>query len=119
VTGAGLEPLETLLAAAPRGPARDGLYATWLAARVALDLALEPPLPERAQRRRVEALEARLAPLRMAAPLRRALAGVVALLRDDAPQAPVVLAQLVAPVREAIGAEAAEAVQRAARAARG
>jgi hypothetical protein len=119
VSSDALEPLEALLARAPRGPARDGLYAAWLAARVTLDLALEPPLPERALRRRIDALETRIAKLRMAAPLRRALAGILPLLRDTGHRtAPVVLAQLVAPVREAIGAEAGDAVLRAVRAAR-
>jgi len=119
MTSEQLAPLETLLAAAPRGPSRDGLFAVWVTARATLDLQLEPPLPERALRRRLEALEARVARLRVAAPLRRALAGSFAQLREPAGRsAPMVLSQLMAPVKESLGEKAAEALGRAVRAAR-
>ena len=114
-----LEALEALLAAAPRGAQRDGLFAVWLTARVTLDLQLDPPLAERALRRRLDQLEARVSRLRVAAPLRRALAGILVQLRDpDARSAPMVLSQLVAPVREALHPEAGEALQRTVRIAR-
>ena len=38
MTSEQLAPLETLLAAAPRGPSRDGLFAVWVTARATLDL---------------------------------------------------------------------------------
>lgn len=103
------DPLLELLAASARGPRREGLFAVWLTARVALDQGLVPPLPERAQRRRIEALERRLARLSLPPPLRRALAGTLALLRDPgARPAAMALQQLTAPVRETLGVEAGE-----------
>jgi len=110
------DPLLELLAASARGPRREGLFAVWLTARVALGQGLDPPLPERAQRRRIEALERRLARLSLAPPLKRALAGTLALLRDSgARPAAIALQQLTAPVRETLGAEAAEAIAKAVR----
>jgi hypothetical protein len=80
---------------------------------------MDPPLPERARRRRIEALERRLGRLSVAPPLKRALAGTLALLRDPGTRpAAMALQQLTAPVRETLGMEAAEAVAKAARAAR-
>lgn len=111
--------LATLLASAVRGPKREGVYAIWLVARVAHDLTLLPPISERARRRRLDALAHRLSSLTVAPPVRRALAGALATLGDGtAEAAAVALHHLVAPVREGIGAEAAEAVAQAARAAR-
>ena len=113
------DPLLELLAASARGPRREGLFAVWLTARVALGQGMDPPLPERAQRRRIEALERRLARLSLAPPLKRALAGTLALLRDSgARPAAMALQQLTAPVRETLGAEAAEAIAKAVRVAR-
>ncbi len=101
-----------------RGPKREGLFALWLTIRVAQDLLVEPPPPERAHRRRVDALERRLSSLTMAVPLRRALATAIAQLRDGTPaSAAQVLSQLVAPAREAGGAEIGDATAQAARAA--
>ncbi len=72
---------------------------------------MDPPLPERAQRRRIEALERRLARLSLSPPLRRALAGTLALLRDPGTRpAAMALQQLTAPVRETLGVEAAEVI---------
>ena len=103
-----------LLALSARGPRREGLFAVWLTARVALDQGLDPPLPERAQRRRIEALERRLARLSLSPPLRRALAGTLALLRDPGTRpAAMALQQLTAPVRETLGTEAGEVIARA------
>ncbi|HET9151931.1 MAG TPA: hypothetical protein VFN83_09480 [Gemmatimonadales bacterium] len=108
-----------LVNAAARGPRRDGAFALWLVARVTLDLRLDPPFPERLVRRRVGALERRLASLAVPVPLRRALAASVAALREPASAVPaVVLAQLVAPTRESVSPAAAEIVSELARAAR-
>jgi hypothetical protein len=108
-----------LLAETARGPKRGGLFALWLTMRVAGDLVLDPPLPERAHRRRVQALERRLSSLTMPPPLRRALASAVSQLREVRPEtAATVLSQLVAPARDTGGAEAGEAVALAARKAR-
>lgn len=111
--------LATLLSSAVRGPRREGVYAVWLVARVALDLTLVPPISERARRRRLDALAHRLSSLTVTPPLRRALAGALTTLADGTPEAAAVaLHHLVAPVREGIGTEAAEAVAQAARFAR-
>jgi hypothetical protein len=102
-----------------RGPRRDGLFALWLTLRVALDLTLDPPLGERAARRRQAALERRLSSLTLPPPLRRALTAALQQIREDgATGLPVVLANLVAPVREAAGPEAADLVLQLARQAR-
>jgi hypothetical protein len=111
--------LLTLLPQTGRGPKRGGIFALWLTIRVAQDLLEEPAPPERAHRRRVQALEQRLSSLTMPPPLRRALAAAVSQLRDVKPEtAAQVLSQLVAPARETSGPEAGEAVAMAARLAR-
>ena len=113
------DPLLELLAASARGPRREGLFAVWLTARVALDQGIDPPLPERAQRRRIDALERRLARLSLSPPLKRALAGTLSLLRDPGTRpAAMALQQLTAPVRETLGAEAGEIIERAGKAGR-
>ncbi|MDQ3208309.1 MAG: hypothetical protein M3Q37_06835 [Gemmatimonadota bacterium] len=119
----GWDPAESaLLALLPqvgRGPKRGGIFALWLTVRVAQDLLRDPPPPERAHRRRVQALERRLSSLTMPPPLRRALGAAVSQLREIRPEtAAQVLSQLVAPARETGGAEAGEAVALAARQAR-
>ena len=102
-----------VLASTERGARRDGAFAVWLVVRVAGDLAAEPDWNERAQRRRLQALERRLTSLSLSPSLRRALAAALAQLREREPEAvATALAQLVAPVRESVGAEAAEAVRR-------
>jgi hypothetical protein len=111
--------LLALLPQVGRGPKRGGIFALWLTVRVAQDLLLEPPPAERAQRRRVQALERRLSSLTMPPPLRRALSAAVSQLREARPEtAAQVLSQLVAPARETGGAEAGEAIALAARQAR-
>lgn len=106
------------LARTARGPKREGMFALWLTVRVARDIAEETSPSERAQRRRVQALEKRLSSLTLPPQLRRALAGTLAQLRDARPSSgAAALSQLVAPARDALGNEAGEAVQRAARAA--
>ncbi len=111
--------LADLLPRTARGPRRDGVFALWLSVRVALDLGLIPPLPDRAHRRRVSALERRLASLTLPAPIRRALTAAVAQLHQgDAPAAALALTQLVAPVRDTLGPEVGDAIALAARVAR-
>jgi hypothetical protein len=111
--------LVTLLSRSVRGPRREGIYALWLTLRVAEGLRLAPPLGERSTRRRLAGLERRLSSLTVPPPLRRALTAALAQLRDAPPEGvPGILASLVAPARESAGAEAAEALQRAVRAAR-
>ena len=110
-----------LLPALNRGPRREGVFALWLIVRVALDLLLDPPLAERAVRRRIAALELRLSSLTLPAPLRRALNAALPQLATAAgtpAEVPQILSQLVAPAREAAGPEAGEAVNRAALVAR-
>jgi hypothetical protein len=111
--------LLSVLAQTARGPKRGGLFALWLTLRIAQDLLLDPPLLERAHRRRLQALERRLSSLSMPPPLRRAIAAAVSQLRDARPESvALVLSQLVAPARDTGGAEAGEAVALAARKAR-
>jgi hypothetical protein len=111
--------LLTLLTQTGRGPKRGGLFALWLTLRVAQDVLLDTPALERAQRRRVQALERRLSSLSMPPPLRRALTAAVGQLRDlRADAVPGILSQLVAPTRETEGPEAGEAIALAVRQAR-
>lgn len=109
-----------LLTTMARGPKRDGVFALWLTLRVAQDLLLDPPIAERAHRRRVAALERRLSSLTLPPPLRRALAAAVVQLREARPDAAVMaLNQLAAPARDTLGGEAGDAMAHAARASRG
>ena len=113
------ERLIGLLADAVRGPARQGLFALWLVVRSAEALLPPDPVTGRNHRRRLQAIEDRLASLALAGPLRRALAAAREHLEPATPAAAaVVLSQLVAPAREVLGAEAGEAVAVAARGAR-
>ena len=90
--------LISLMARSVRGPRREGLFALWLTLRVAQDLQLDPPLGERALRRRLAALVQ---------------------LQDAPPETvPGILNGLVAPARDGAGVEAADAVRKAERAAR-
>ncbi len=111
--------LVELLAHSARGPRRDGVYALWLVLRVTVDYLTDPPLSERAVRRRLAALESRLSSLVLPPPLRRALNAVLTELKANGrASVPMLLSTLVAPARDSAGSEAGEAVQRAARAAR-
>lgn len=108
-----------VLSGTVRGPRREGVYALWLTLRVAEGYLLVPPLPERAARRRVAALETRLSSLTLPPPLRRALTAALTQLKDGAADAvPGMLTALVAPARDTAGPEAGDAIQRAARLAR-
>ena len=111
--------LVRLLARTARGPKREGIYALWLTVRVTQDLAATPPVAERAQRKRVQALEHRLATLTLPPQLRRALAAALLQLKNPRPDtAADVLAQLAAPARDAAGTETGDVLATAARAAR-
>ena len=111
--------LVELVAEAERGPLRDGLYALWLVLRVAESLLPPQPVSVKNHRRRLQALEARLGGLALPAPLKRALAAARAHLEPGtAAAAAIALGQLVAPAREVLGTEAANAVQSAAAGAR-
>ena len=118
-TSAAEERLISLVAAAARGPGRDGLFAVWLTLRAAEGVLPPRPVSLKNHRRRLTALDARLATLALPAPLKRALIAARQHLEPGTPEAAaLVLSQLVAPAREVLGAEAAEAVTVAARAAR-
>jgi hypothetical protein len=118
-TSAAEERLVALVAAAPRGPRRDGLYALWLTLRVAEALLPPAPVSPKNHRRRLQALEHRIASLALSAPLKRALAAARTHLDPATPRAAaLVLAQLVAPARDVLGPEAADAVAVAVRGAR-
>src|SRR5256885_1897175 len=62
-----------LVGAAARGPKRDGLFALWLILRAAEGLLPPGAVSPRNHRRRLQALESRLASLALPAPLKRAL----------------------------------------------
>ena len=111
--------LVRLLARTARGPRREGIYALWLTVRVTQDLVATPPVGERAHRRRVQALEHRLATLTLPPQLRRALSAALLHLRTPRVEtAADVLGQLVAPARDGAGTEAGDVLAAAARAAR-
>ena len=85
---------------------------------MAQDIISDDGIGERAHRRRVQALEKRLSSLTVPVPLRRALSGTLALLREVSPDAATAgLLQLVPSARESLGQEVGEALARAARAA--
>lgn len=105
---------ETLLKAQdslPRGPKREGVFALWLFARVALDVGESPTAMDRAERKRFALLEKRLAPLAVPRPLGRGLTSALGILQEGSPQsARVALSQLVAPARESIDPDVGEAI---------
>lgn len=113
------EALDRLLALQERlerGPKREGVFAVWLLARVAHDLGTDDEDPDRASRRRIALLDRRLAPLTVPRPLARGIATALGHLQEGTPSAArIALSQLVAPARDALGAEAAEALARLAR----
>lgn len=111
--------LVALVADAVRGPRRDGLYALWLVLRVAESLLPPHAVGLKNHRRRLQALETRLGGLALPAPLKRALVAALAQVQPGTvAAAALALSQLVAPTREVLGSEAAEAVAAAARDAR-
>lgn len=111
--------LVRLLADTARGPRREGLFALWLTVRVTQDLQRVPPPIERAHKRRVAALEHRLSTLTLAPQLRRALSAALIQLKNPKPDtAADVLSLLAAPVRDGVGADAADVITAAGRVAR-
>lgn len=109
--------LVELMATAPRGPRRDGLFALWLVTRLVEDLG--PGAQERTVRRRLLLLEKRLSSLGLAATLRRGIGATLVLLREPVrPERALVLAQLAAPAKEGVGPDVADILTRASRAAR-
>jgi hypothetical protein len=105
-----------VLAGTARGPRRDAAFALWLTARVAEDMMTAGDLPERAQRRRVAALEKRVSSLSLPASFRRALTAGLAQMRDPRPEAAqAALSQLATAAGDTLGSEAAGVVQRLAR----
>ncbi|MBM4186967.1 MAG: hypothetical protein FJ206_06610 [Gemmatimonadetes bacterium] len=106
-----------LLAVAPRGPRRDGLFALWLVLRVLDDLGRDPPFADRSLRRRVTLLERRLTSLALPLSLKRAFAATIGTLKAELrpSEAGHLLLQLVSPVKDGLGQDAADAVHRAAR----
>ena len=108
------------LSTVERGPRRDGTFAVWLTIRVATDLVHEPAWGERAHRKRLQSLEGRFTSLSLPPALRRAFTATLSQLRPLSAEATgMALTQLVAPVRESLGAEAADAVRRVAVSLRG
>jgi hypothetical protein len=111
--------LVRLLAGTARGPRREGLFALWLTVRVTQDLQLVPPPIERSHKRRVAALEHRLATLTLPPQLRRALTSALIQLKNPKPDtAADVLNQLTAPVRDGVGADAGDVIAAAGKAAK-
>ncbi|OLC69507.1 MAG: hypothetical protein AUH78_23325 [Gemmatimonadetes bacterium 13_1_40CM_4_69_8] len=111
--------LLALVGAAVRGPKRDGLFALWLVLRAAESLLPPRAVSAKNHRRRLQALESRLASLAFPTPLKRALAAARHHLEPATPAAAaLVLSQLVAPAREVLGSDAGDAVAVAARSAR-
>ncbi len=113
-----------------RGQRRDAYYALWLfvrqcdghlppralsseANRKRLE-GLERRLSSEANRKRLEGLERRLSSLTLPAPLRRGMTGGFGELREREPDVALALRQLVAPTRDTLGANAADALAAAA-----
>jgi len=108
------------MAAAPRGPEQDGLFALWLVVRVVEDLSLDPPFAERAQRRRIELLIRRLGSLMVEPRLKRALTSALRSLEGVEPaEAGKVLQSLGPAVRSSYDDALAELVTRAGSQAKG
>jgi hypothetical protein len=99
-----------------RGPKREGVFALWLATRLALMIAESQPGDAKLHRRQLALLRHRLSQLAIPRPLSRGLTTALAHLDDVSPTAArIALTQLVAPARDALGPDAAEAVAVAAR----
>lgn len=97
-----------------RGPKREGAFAVWLVVRVALDVGRSGLPLDKHDRKRLVLLSQRLAPLAVPRSLAKGLTTALGHLDDTATNgARVALSQLVAPTRDALGPEAAEAVAQA------
>ena len=96
--------LLALVGDAVRGPKRNGLFALWLVLRAAEALLPPGAVSVKNHRRRLQALETRLASLALPAPLKRALTAARHHLEAATPgAAALVLSQLVASAREVLG----------------
>jgi hypothetical protein len=103
------------MAGSARGPRRNGLFAIWLFMGSCGHLFDPHRVTERTHRRRLLALEKRLRSLLLPRPLERALhGGIQQLGKGTERSACVALRMMVAPVRETLGKDAAEAVASAA-----
>jgi hypothetical protein len=103
------------LQVAARGSQRNGIFALWLFVHFCDGMLPPLCLSDRVNRRRLEGLKRRMSSLSMAPPLRRALSGSLRELDvGTAEAATLVLRQLVAPVRDVLGAETADAIALAA-----
>jgi len=102
------------MAAAPRGPERDGLFALWLVVRMVEDSSLDPPFAERAVRRRIELLTRRLGSLMVEPRLKRALTSALKTLDGAGPAEAAKVLQSIGPaVRSSYDEELAELLTRA------
>jgi hypothetical protein len=103
-----------LLARAARGPQRNGLFAVWLLLRVTSDLIPQEGGPDRAHRRRVQAMEQRLRSLTLPLALRSSLDRATEILATgSADGALTALREIHQPVREALGPRAADVIREA------
>ncbi len=106
-----LDVLLSLMERFERGPKREGAFALWLVARVAVDVGQAEGELDRGGRKRLSLLDRRLAPLAVPRPLARGLATALSHLQEGTPTAArIALSQLVAPAREALAPEAGEAI---------
>ena len=111
--------LLTGLEGVARGPRQDAVFAMWMVVRLCAGLLPPTPLSVAVRHRRLTSAERRLASLTLPGPVRRGLAAAVRELASGQPgAAAVALHQLIAPAREAIGADIAEVLADAARGAR-
>ncbi len=97
-----------------RGQRRDAYYALWLFVRQCDGHLAPRALSSEANRKRLEGLERRLSSLTLPAPLRRGMTGGFGELREREPDVALALHQLVAPTRDTLGADAADALAAAA-----
>src|SRR5262245_40421820 len=107
------------LAAATRGAVRNGTYALWLFVRVCGGILPPDAVKEPGHGRRVAGLARHIARLPLPRPLRRALVAALREISTAEPRAAALaLQQLVAPAKDSLGPDAADALALAARVAR-
>jgi hypothetical protein len=105
------ERLLEALADSARGPRRNGVFALWMVVRTCSGVLPPDALSPRVHRKRLQALEQRLASLSVPAPLKRALSSAVRELADrSGVAAGMALQRLVAPARETLGSEVGEVI---------
>jgi hypothetical protein len=98
------------MASTVRGQRRDAFYALWLFVRQC-DGHLPPrALSIEANRRRLEGLERRLSSLTLPSAIRRGMTGGLRELREPEPDIALALHQLVAPTKDTLGPDAADAM---------